>query len=548
MGQRRAPVSTIVAIILVFLVLGFLRGTAGAQQKAAADNTLLVCTACHVPKDGKLDSIESVRMTPEGWRMTLSRMVRNHGLQLKEDDAHKILKYLSDNNGLAPSEILPFEYALEERNSTLEGRDKAGLPPNVTGACVQCHSFARIGLQRRTPEMWKRLPDLHEYFVPFVASDTSSSGNLVDPWRQVATKDAVPYFIKRFPFQTPAWTQWQAAAKPDYSGKWLVVGHDPAKGGDYTGVLTVTSAGNDQYSGKFTHDFEDGSSVSGVTEAVLYTKFQWRGRAQVADRSEVEIFFGNENGTKMHGRRLLTPVGDLGMDETLYKVGGSGAQLSGAQLVKAIPKSIQTGQTIKVRLFGMNFPPNVSADAISLGDGIKVESVNQSEDNTVVAEIAADKDAKIGPRSVKIAGVEGEQPFYLYKTVDYISITPERGFGRPGGTRGPKVNQQFEAQGFTHGPDGKPVNIGRVGPLKWDTAERVSRIGDDDVLYVGHVDQYGTFIANVDGPNHEREHSESNVGDVWVEAWYQPDPSKPPMGARAFMLLMPPKFVFNPIN
>ena len=44
--------------------------------------------------------------------MTLSRMVRNHGLQLKEDEAHKILKYLSDNNGLAPSEITPFEYVL----------------------------------------------------------------------------------------------------------------------------------------------------------------------------------------------------------------------------------------------------------------------------------------------------------------------------------------------------------------------------------------------------------------------------------------------------
>ena len=542
MGQRRAPVSTTVGFILVFLFLGFLRGSAGAQQKAAADNTLLVCTACHVPKDGKLDSIESVRMTPEGWRMTLSRMVRNHGLQLKEDEAHKILKYLSDNNGLAPSEVTPFEYVLEERNSTLEGQDKAGLPPDVTGACVQCHSFARIGLQRRTPEMWKRLPDLHEYFVPFVASDTSSAGNLIDPWRQVATKDAVPYFTKRFPYQTPAWTQWQAAAKPDYSGKWLVVGHDPAKGGDYTGVLTVTSSGDDQYSGKFTHDFADGSSVSGVTEAVLYAKFQWRGRAQVADQTEVEIFFGNENGTSMHGRRLLTPVGDLGMDETLYKVGG------GAQLLTAIPKSIQAGQTVKVRLFGMNLPANISADAISLGDGLKVKSVSQSGDNTVIAEVEADGDAKVGPRSVKISGVEGEQPLYLYKTVDYISITPERGFGRPGGTRGPKVNQQFEAEGFTHGPDGKPVNIGRVGPLKWDVAERVSRIGDDDVLYAGKVDPYGTFITNFDGPNPEREHSESNVGDVWVEAWYQPGPSKPPMGARAFMLVMPPKFVFNPIN
>ena len=541
MGERRAPISVAVAFIPTFLFLGLFGGLAHAQQKAA-DNTLLVCTACHVPKDGKLDSIESVRMTPEGWRMTLSRMVRNHGLQLKEDEAHKILKYLSDNNGLAPSEVTPFEYVLEERNSTLEGHDKAGLPPNVIGACVQCHSFARIALQRRTPEMWKRLPDLHEYLVPFVASDTSSAGNLVDPWRQVATKDAVPYFTKRFPFQTAAWTQWQAAAKPDYSGKWLVVGHDPAKGGDYTGVLTVTSSGDDQYSGKFTHDFEDGSSVSGVTEAVLYAKFQWRGRAQVADKTEVEIFFGNESGTTMHGRRLLTPVGDLGMDETLYKVGG------GAQLLTAIPKSIRAGQTVKVRLFGMNLPANISADAISLGDGIKVKSVSHSDDNTVVAEVVADADAKVGTRSVKISGVESEQALYLYKTVDYISLTPERGFGRPGGTRGPKVNQQFEAEGFTNGPDGKPVNIGRVGPLKWDVAERVSRISDDDALYAGKVDPYGTFITNVDGPNPEREHSESNVGDVWVEAWYQPDPSKPPMGARAFMLVMPPKFVFNPIN
>ena len=85
MGQRPAPVSILVAFVLVSLSC-ILRGTAGARQIAGADNALLVCTACHVPKDGKLDSIESVRMTPEGWRMTLSRMVRNHGLQLKEDD------------------------------------------------------------------------------------------------------------------------------------------------------------------------------------------------------------------------------------------------------------------------------------------------------------------------------------------------------------------------------------------------------------------------------------------------------------------------------
>ena len=537
MGERPAPKSLAVAFLSAFVMVMVLAGVAGA-----AEQTLIVCTACHIPKDGKLDSIESVRMTPEGWRMTLSRMVRNHGLQLKEDDARKILKYLSDNYGLAPSEISPFEYALEERNSTLEGHDKAGLPSNVIGACVQCHSFARIALQRRTPEMWGRLPDVHEYFVPFVASDTSSAGNLIEPWRKVATGEAVPYFQKRFPFDTAAWTKWRAAAKPDYAGKWLVVGHDPAKGGDYTGVMTVTASGNDQYSGNFTRNFQDGSSESGSTAAVLYTKFEWRGMAHVGDRTEVEIFFGNESGTMMHGRRLLTPIGDLGMNETLYKLGG------GARLLTVIPKSIQAGHMTKVRLFGMNLPASISASAIRMGDGVKVHSVSQSDDNTVVAEVSADANAAAGPRNATIAGVGGHQPMYLYKTVDFIAVTPERGYGRPGGTRGPKVQQQFEANGFTYGSDGKPVNIGRVGPLKWDVAERVSRISDDDVLYVGRVDEYGTFVPNTDGPNPERIHSESNVGDVWVEAWYQPDPSKPRMGARAFMLLMPPKFVFNPIN
>jgi quinohemoprotein amine dehydrogenase len=541
MREPRARTIFAVTITLAISIMFVVGSNAGAQQTPAS-KTLLVCTACHIPKDGKLDSIESVRMTPEGWRMTLSRMVRNHGLQLKQDDAHNILKYLSDNYGLAPSEIGSFDYALEERNSTLEGRDKQGLPSNVVGACVQCHSFARIALQRRTPEMWARLPDLHEYFVPFVASDTSSAGNLLDPWRQTATKEAVPYFTTRFPFDAPAWRKWLAAPKADYSGKWMVVGHDPGKGGDYTGVLTVTSAGNDQYNGKFTHDFEDGSSVSGTTDAVVYTKFEWRGRAQVADRTEEEIFFGNENGTMMRGRRLLTPIGDLGMDEALYKAG------SGARLLTTIPKAIQAGQTIKVRLFGMNLPSGLAASAINVGSGLKVKSVSSSDDNTAVVEIAAEKGAQVGPRMVRISGVNGDGQLYLYRTVDYIAITPERGYGRPGGTRGPKVHEQFEAFGYTRGPGGKPVNIGRVGPLTWDVAERVSRISDDDVLYVGKVNQYGTFIPNTDGPNLEREHSESNVGDVWVEAWYRPDPAKPPMGARAFMLLMPPKFVFYPIN
>jgi Quinohemoprotein amine dehydrogenase, alpha subunit domain III len=125
----------------------------------------------------------------------------------------------------------------------------------------------------------------------------------------------------------------------------------------------------------------------------------------------VEIFFGNENGTSMHGRRLLTPIGDLGMDETLYKVGG------GARLLTAIPKAIQTGKTTKVRLFGINLPANIRADAISLGDGIKVKSVSQSGGDTVVAEVVADGDAKVGPRTIKVASVDADQALYLRRSI-----------------------------------------------------------------------------------------------------------------------------------
>src|ERR1700676_2514552 len=102
MSKRGARISIPVTFFLVFSFVCVFSGAAGAQQSPAqqnpANNPLVVCTACHIPKDGKLDSIESVRMTPEGWRMALSRMVRNHGLALKEDEAHKILKYLTDNN------------------------------------------------------------------------------------------------------------------------------------------------------------------------------------------------------------------------------------------------------------------------------------------------------------------------------------------------------------------------------------------------------------------------------------------------------------------
>ena len=76
----------------------------------------------------------------------------------------------------------------------------------------------------------------------------------------------------------------------------------------------------------------------------------------------------------------------------------------------------------------------------------------------------------------------------------------------------------------------------------------MKRPNDDDIRYVGSIDQTGLFLPNEDGPNPKRHMLEGNVGDVWVEAWYAPDGVKRPMGARAHLLVMPATFILPPIE
>jgi len=288
--------------------------------------------------------------------------------------------------------------------------------------------------------------------------------------------------------------------------------------------------------------------VSGKTTAVIYTGFQWRGVAQLGDRrQQKEIFFAGGDGTVLKGRRLLTAHGDLGMDETLYKEG------RGARVLTVTPAALRAGETQKVKLFGMNFPEKLAAEAVRFGDGVKVRSLSRAGDDTVVVEVAVEQGAEVGPRQAKITGVEGEPRLYVYKTVDYIRLSPEYGFARPGGVRAEKISQQFEAFAYLKGPDGvkgtaDDVQLGRVAPERWDVEEYVRRLNDDDVRFVGAVDRDGLFTPADDGPNPKRHMSEHNVGDVWVEAWYKPEGAKRPMGARAFLLVMPEKFSFPPIE
>lgn len=547
--------NTVVALTLFLACAVALAATVDAEEQSLTAREILDvrCSGCHAPEEegGKLDAIEAQRKSPEGWSMTLSRMVRTHGATLQAGEARTLVKYLSDEYGLAPAEVGPFRFILEQRNT----RTTQDVPEPLQHGCIQCHSYARIALQRRTADSWKRLPDAKVALMANVGSETASAGMLKDYWFDNAKKAAVPHLVKSQPFETDAWTKWQATEKISYQGEWLVVGHDPGKGGNYTGRLTLVEHDPDQYRGKFSYTFSDGSQMSGNTEGTVYAGYQWRGVAATKEdggrarqMTQREIFFATEDGNTVSGRRLLTNLGDLGMDETWHRV------TTDVRLLAVNPEGIRTGSPQKVRIFGTGFSGALLSSAkVSFGEGVGVLSLTLDGPNQVSAEIYAKAGVREGIRTVKLDGVAGEGKISVYDQVDYIRVLPERGFARPGGIRTPKIFQQYEAVAYVNGPDSEKgtdddVRVGRVDPVRWKLEEYVKRPNDDDIQFVGAIDEEGLFHPNEDGPNERRHMLEGNVGDVWVEAWYHPEGVKRPMGARAHLLVMPAKFVFPPIE
>lgn len=543
-GRVGLGIKHLVSSVLLSLLMLGVKTPATAQESG---NTLVMtrCITCHQPHDGKVDVVAEQRKTPEGWEMTLMRMVRTYGAHLTPEELRTLVKYLSDTYGLAPAEVEPFRYMLERRNNLVVSHD---IPKGVQASCMQCHSYERVGLQRRSQAMWDRMPDTKLALFTNTENVTASSGLLTDYWYTEAKEQVVPYLTKQFPLTSTAWTKWQAKAKADYAGIWKIVGRDAGKGGDYTGQVILKPLGKDTYTGEFTLDFSDGTKATGKTTGMMYTGFQWRGSVQVeGGKSQREIFFASEDGTTLKGRRLLTPVGDLGMDETWYRGG------DGARVLSLLPGALQAGKKQTVKIFGANLPPRLASTAINLGAGVQVQSLTQSGDDTILAEVEVTKGAAVGARQGKVQSVAGTVPLFIYRAIDYIRLSPERAFARPGGEHAPKVFQQFEAFAYLNGPDGAKgttddVKLHRVAPVTWNLEEYVKRLNDDDMHFVGAIDEHGLFTPAKDGPNSQRHMMDHNVGDVWVEGWYTPEGAKRPMGARAHLLVMPEKFSFQPIE
>jgi quinohemoprotein amine dehydrogenase len=502
------------------------------------------------------------RATPENWERTIKRMVALNHVRLDPADARNIVKYLSDRQGLAPEELRPIQFE-EERRIV----DFAYTADETTSnLCSSCHSIARVLSERRTKEEWELLIAMHRGYYPLVdnqpmngpmgfrrtrppqaddAADAQTTDNRPPDNRQPMER-AIDHVSKALPLNTSEWAAWSAAMQPPkLAGRWAVSGGETGKGAIY-GVMTIAAdpAAPDTFTTEVRYTIaRTGETVSHTGKALIYTGFQWRGRAD----DWREVMFVERNWKDMWGRWFTGAYDEIGIDVKLTRLGGEPVVLGTS--VSSL-KTGSSGQSIKI--FGANLPQSVAASDIGVGRGVKVARVASARPDEVDVEVDVAADAPIGARDVSVAGTVKPGAFVVYDRIDAIKVVPQSGMARVGGAVFPKQLQQFEAIAIHNGPDGKTgtaddLNLGIVD-VKWSLEEYPATFNDDDTQFVGAIDQKGLFTPNVDGPNPKRTGTRNNVGDVWVVAELAPSTGAQaatarPLRGRAHLLVTVPLYM-----
>jgi quinohemoprotein amine dehydrogenase len=542
--------------------------SAAAQTPAPAagipvtsDLVVAKCGGCHRPDDQKrLSRISYRRTTPENWERTIKRMVQLNRVPLEPGEARAIVKYLSDNHGLAPEEARPVAFETEHRLDpvTYEANREAYV------VCSSCHSIGRSMSERRTKEEWDGLIAMHRGYYPLVDNQPMNDGQGFRRNRSVEgdgdkrqpMERIVEHLAKAYPLSTSEWASWSAARQPPMlAGRWALSGYVSGKGPIF-GVMTITADPKepDTFVTEARYTFaRTGTTATRKGRSVVYAGFQWRGRSALMSAEADpwrEVMFVERTQKEMWGRWFGGGYDELGMDVTLMRVGTEPLVL-GTSLA-----SVKTSSTVPtLRIYGANFPARLTAEGIGLGQGLIVSKVVSVAPDAITVAVDVAPDAVPGPRDVLIAGAHRPAALVVYDKVDTVRVLPQAGLARVGGVVFPKQYQQFEAVAFHNGPDRAPNtaddwNLGAVDAA-WSLEEYAATFDDDDIRFVGAVDATGLFTPNVDGPNPQRtsgmpQMGRNNIGDVWVVATVAPDATggiAAPLRARAQLVVAPPVYV-----
>tara|TARA_B100001939_G_scaffold188992_1_gene162730 strand:- start:1650 stop:3260 length:1611 start_codon:yes stop_codon:yes gene_type:complete len=474
------------------------------QAELEAGHELLVnnCSGCHVERaDGTLSRISEVRKTPEGWDMNIARMMIFHGAYFEPEDRRAMVKFLSDTQGLAPSETTAHRAILERQHNVIEQNDDQ----NMMDMCARCHTYARVALQRRDAEEWRKL--VHMHLGQWASIEYQMLARHRD-WRDDALGPIADQLGQMYPLQTAAWTEWKNTPWPDYAGEWRLVGHWPGKGG-LEGMMTIKALGDDRYEALYTMRLSGGEALEGTAKSTVHTGYEWRGSGTLGGDKVRQVLAATPDGKMLKGRLFLDQYKEIGAHVTAVRLEGTGSRI-----LSTIPAALKIGEEATLTINGVG----LSGDLVI--PGVETEILERSATRLVVKARAT---GNAGKAEMSIGEARGQ--IVLYDRVDYIKVTPDYGISRVGDNGGPipKVHAQFEAIGYHNGPDGKPETADdiRLGVMKarWH-AEPYNEIAREmeDVKYAGELRQNGLFVPAGAGPNPERKYGTNNAGDLAIVA------------------------------
>ncbi len=499
----------IVFAVTVFLLTGFQATPSDAASAKSVLNSR--CSTCHERMSGGgLNRIKDMRKTPEGWDMNIQRMSIWHGLEISQDERRTLVKYLSDTQGLAPSETADYRYILERRPGTID----VTPDPHLTEMCARCHTYGRFALQRRDEREWVKLIHTHVGQYPTIEYQAMARDR---EWWKIVTTETPAILAKNYPMNTAAWDNWKSRKAPDMSGSWRVVGRTAGKG-DYQGSMIVSSKGNDAYNVNYNLVYTSGEKFKGRGAAILYTGYEWRTSLTMDGADVNEIATVSTDGNTISGRWFESEHDEIGGDFSAAR-----QSASVAKILTVTPPFIKAGETANLSISGVGLTGNVS-----LGSGIKVAEVISNSADRIVVKAMADGGASVGTRSITVGKAYASSMLTVYNSIDSVAVEPPYTIARVGDGGGPlaPVEAQFEAVAMANGVDGKAgtdddIRIG-VMPASWSVApfggpEGVAAMMDD-VSFAGKMGASGLFTPAAAGPNAKRPYGTNNVGDLEVIA------------------------------
>ena len=462
------------------------------------------CSGCHRESSpGHFDRISDMRKSPEGWEMTLFRMHQVHGLNLEPAARSDILRYLSSVGGLAPAESAPGRFALERRPNVPD----LALGEELGALCGRCHTLARASLQRRDAAEWLKLAHTHVGQWPTLEYQQSGRDRY---WWESATTELPAKLGALYPLDTPAWRAWRARPHVDLAGRWLVFGHTPGRG-DYHGVATISARAADEYAASYALGYAGGAALNGQSKAILYTGYEWRGRARLGDTEVREVFAASEDGTQLKGRWFQSEHAESGGDYLAVRAEGPAAVLA------CLPRALQAGTTQEVLLIGRHL-----SGVPDFGPGTHTTLVQPLPDGLLL-KVAVEAGAASGPRTVRAGGARGADAAVIFDRIDRVAIEPAYAIARLGGGQLQAVTAQFEAIGYLDLPAerGRAATSVRLGalPASWSVAPHDAQAAAaQDVKFAGQMQPDGRFVPAGAGPNPARAFSGNNAGDLFAIA------------------------------